>query len=148
MSSPTTIAAPQFTWYQASSGSLSGGAKTRNVNGSAIVGYVGMGGTITLQDIDGGSSGGTKLLAVDYINGEWTQWSNVTCPNCREALFSVNGGAAVRAQMPLSGEASWDILFQNFLISLPGFKPGKTNTVVINNPSAYSPDFYRIGVEV
>ncbi|KAL0069174.1 hypothetical protein AAF712_003862 [Marasmius tenuissimus] len=146
LSSPTTVSAPQFTWYQASSGSLAGGANTRNVNGSTIVGNVGQGGTLTLSNVDGGSSGGTKLLAIDYINADWTM-ALPPCPNCREALFSVNGGAPVQGQMPLSGQ-SWDIILQGFLISLPGFKPGKTNTIVISNPSAWTPDFYRIGVRV
>ncbi|KAL0566544.1 hypothetical protein V5O48_015467 [Marasmius crinis-equi] len=146
LTSATTTPAPQFTWYQASSGTLGGGANTRSVKGSTIVGNVGNGGTLTLNNVDGGSSGGTKLLAIDYINADYTM-TNTACSNCREALFSVNGGTAVRVQMPISGQ-SWDILFQNYLVSLSGFKAGKANTITISNPSAWTPDFYRIGVQV
>ncbi|KAG7088062.1 hypothetical protein E1B28_012094 [Marasmius oreades] len=144
LTSTTAAPAPQFTFYPASSGALSGGAATRTVNSTTIVGFVGNGGKLTLSNIDGGISGGTKLLAIDYINADFTM-TNTACSNCREALFSVNGGTGVRVQMPISGQ-SWDILFQNFLVSLPGFKAGKTNTIEISNPSAFAPDFSRIGV--
>ena len=97
---------PTFTHYAAAGpGSvLAGGATPRVVNGTAtVVGFVGNGGTLTLTGIDGGSSGGTKLLTVDYINADVT-FSNTACSNCRNAFFSVNGGPAVQAQMPLSGQ--------------------------------------------
>ncbi|KAK7018041.1 hypothetical protein VNI00_018437, partial [Paramarasmius palmivorus] len=103
LSSGTTVSPPNFTFYSSSSGSVSGGANTRSVNGTTVVGYVGNGGKLTLNNLDGGSSGGTKLLAIDYINAEWTM-SNTACPNCREAILRVNGGQEVRAQMPLSGQ--------------------------------------------
>lgn len=98
--------APAFTYYDAAGpGSvLAGGAAPRVVNGSAtVVGFVGSGGTLTLTGVDGGAAGGTKLLAVDYINADVT-FSNTACSNCRNAFFSVNGGPAVQAQMPLSGQ--------------------------------------------
>ncbi|KAK7018038.1 hypothetical protein VNI00_018434 [Paramarasmius palmivorus] len=146
LSSGTTVSPPDFTFYPASSGTLSGGANTRDVNGTTVVGFVGNGGKLTLDNLDGGSSGGTKLLAIDYINAEWTM-SNTACSNCREATLRVNGGEEVRVQMPLSGQ-SWDIVFQNYLVSVPGFKAGKTNTLEIYNPSAYTPDFVRVGIAV
>ncbi|KAF7297605.1 Alpha-galactosidase [Mycena kentingensis (nom. inval.)] len=43
---------------------------------------------------------------------------------------------------------SWDILFQGYLVSLPGFKAGKINTVTLSNPSAFTPDIWRMGVAV
>lgn len=98
--------APAFTYYAAAGpGSvLAGGAAPRVVNGSVtVVGFVGSGGTLTLTGVDGGAAGGTKLLAVDYINADVT-FSNTACSNCRNAFFSVNGGPAVQAQMPLSGQ--------------------------------------------
>ncbi len=97
---------PTFTYYAAAGpGSvLAGGATPRVVNGTAtVVGFVGNGGTLTLTGIDGGASGGTMLLTVDYINADVT-FSNTACSNCRNAFFSVNGGPAVQAQMPLSGQ--------------------------------------------
>lgn len=145
------VAAPQptFTYYlaAASGNTLAGGANTRTVNSSVtVVGFVGNGGTLTFNNVDGGSSGGTKLVSIDYINGDFVM-SNTACSNCRNAYFAVNGGTAVQVQMPISAQ-SWDILFNGYLVSLSGFKPGKTNTITISNPSAFAPDFYRVGVAV
>ncbi|KAJ7490446.1 glycoside hydrolase family 27 protein [Mycena latifolia] len=139
--------APVFTFYAATSGTLAGGAASRVVNSSVtVVGFVGSGGTLTLSGVDGGAAGGTRLLAFDYINGDFT-FSNTACSNCRNTFVSVNGGTAVQVQMPISGQ-SWDILLQGYLVSLPGFKAGKTNTITLSNPSAFAPDFYRVGVAV
>ncbi|KAI3618004.1 glycoside hydrolase family 27 protein [Moniliophthora roreri] len=146
LTSGTPVPPPEFTFYDASSGDLSGGANTRSVNDTIVVGFVGNGGKITLNNVDGGSEGGTKLLALDYINAEFTM-TNTACPNCREAILRVNGGEEARAQMPISGQ-SWDIAFRNYLVSVPGFRAGRTNTLEIYNPSAYTPDFVRIGVAV
>ncbi|KAJ7464702.1 glycoside hydrolase family 27 protein [Mycena galericulata] len=138
---------PTFTYYPATSGTLAGGAATRIVNSTVtVVGFVGNGGTLTFTGVDGGTAGGTKLLSFDYINGDVT-FSNTACSNCRNLFVSVNGGAAVQVQMPLSAQ-SWDILFSGYLVSLPGFTAGKTNTVTLSNPSAFAPDFYRMGVAV
>ncbi|KAF8598222.1 glycoside hydrolase family 27 protein [Ceratobasidium sp. AG-I] len=146
LSSVKTIAAPTFTYYaaSASTNTLSGGATTRTVNSTAtLVGYVGNGGVLTFNGVDGGS-GGTKLVAFDYIHADWTM-GNTACSNCRNAFISVNGGTAVQVQFPISG-MTWDILYSGFKVSLSGFKAGTTNTIAISNPSAYTPDFYRIGV--
>ncbi|KAJ6579425.1 hypothetical protein B0H10DRAFT_910857, partial [Mycena sp. CBHHK59/15] len=141
------VASPTFTYYAATSGTLASGAATRAVNSSvSVVGFVGNGGTLTLTGVDGGTSGGTKLLSFDYINGDFT-YSNTACSNCRNTYVSVNGGTAVQVQMPISAQ-SWDILFSGYLVSLPGFSAGKTNTITLSNPSAYAPDFYRVGVAV
>ncbi|KAJ7740275.1 glycoside hydrolase family 27 protein [Mycena maculata] len=136
---------PTFTYYPATSGTLGGGATPRVVNDTVtVVGFVGNGGTLTFTNVDGGTAGGTKLLSFDYINGDVT-FTNTACSNCRNTFVSVNGGTAVQVQMPLSAQ-SWDILFSGYLVSLPGFNAGKTNTVTLSNPSAYTPDFYRMGV--
>ncbi|KAK6992414.1 alpha-galactosidase [Favolaschia claudopus] len=146
------VAAPTstFTFYPAASGTLAGGANTRVVNSSiTVVGFVGNGGTVTFSNVDGGASGGTKLLSFDYINGDFT-FSNTACSNCRNTFVSVNGGTAVQVQMPISAQ-SWDILLSGYLVSLPGFpgfRAGKTNTITLSNPSAFTPDFYRVGVAV
>nr|GAT53645.1 predicted protein [Mycena chlorophos] len=138
---------PVFTYYAATSGTLGGPAATREVNSSVtVVGYVGEGGTLTFSNVDGGTAGGTKLLSFDYINGDYT-FSNTACSNCRNAYVSVNGGTAVQVQMPISSQ-DWNTLFQGYLVSLSGFKAGKTNTVEISNPTAYAPDFWRMGIQV
>lgn len=134
-----------FTYYNAASGTISGGANTRSVAGVTVVGYVGNGGTITLNNVDGGSNGGTKLLSFDYINGDHTFSNSATCSNCRYAYVSVNGGTAVQMNMPISAQ-SWDILLSGYTVSVSGFKAGRTNTITISNPSGFAPDFYRVGV--
>ena len=101
-------AAPKFTFYNAAAttNTLSGGANTRVVNGTTtVVGFIGNGGTLTFNNVDGGAAGGTKLLSFDYINGDFT-FNNNACSNCRNAFVSVNGGAAVQAQMPISAQVS------------------------------------------
>lgn len=143
---------------------LTGGASLRVVNSTVtVVGFIGEGGTLTLSGVDGGTAGGTKLLALDYINADFV-FSNTDCSNCRNAFISVNGGTAVQVQLPISaqvgvdflsiyvrlfhGSQNWDTLFSGYLVSLSGFKAGKTNTIQIANPSAFAPDFYRVGVAV
>lgn len=104
--------APVFTYYGAAAPAsvLAGGATPRVVNNTIeVVGFVGNGGTLTFTGVDGGSAGGTKLLALDYINGDYT-FSNTACSNCRNAFISVNGGAPVQAQMPISAQVSGDVL--------------------------------------
>ncbi|KAF9560910.1 glycoside hydrolase family 27 protein [Agrocybe pediades] len=135
-----------FTSYAAGSASLSGGANTRVVNSTTVVGFVGNGGTLTFNNVDGGSAGGTKLLSFDYINADFTM-GNTACSNCRNAYVSVNGGTAVQAQMPISAQ-NWNVVFSGYLLSMSGFKPGKVNTVTISNPSGYAPDFVKMGVAV
>jgi len=149
LSGATTIAAPTFTFYNAaaSTNTLAGGAATRVVSSSVtVVGFVGNGGTLTFNGVDGGASGGTKTLSLDYINGDFT-FTNVACSNCRNAFISVNGGTAVQVQLPISAQ-TWDILLSGFLVSIAGFKAGKTNTIQISNPNGFAPDFFRLGVSV
>lgn len=106
LSGGTSVSPPSFTFSNAASpgNTLAGGANVRIVSSSiSVVGFVGNGGTLTFNNVDGGSSGGTKLLTIDYINGDFV-FSNTDCSNCRNALFSVNGGSPVQAQMPISGQ--------------------------------------------
>jgi len=145
LSDLVTAPEPSFTFYDAAAAILGGSASTRVVNDMVTVaGFVGNGGTLEFSGVDGGDSGGTLLLSLDYINADVTE-TNTDCSNCRNAFMSVNNGPGVQVQMPLSGQ-SWDILFSGYLVSLSGFQPGKTNSILISNPSAYTPDWYRIGV--
>jgi len=49
----------------------------------------------------------------------------------------------------MNNQQSWDDdIFSGFVVSLSGFRAGQNNTIEISNPNAFTPDFYRIGVEV
>jgi len=147
LSGISAVSPRSFTFYNAadSANTLAGGAVRKTTNSTVeIVGNVGSGGTLTFNNVDGGSSGGTKVLSFDYINAEY-HMSNTGCTNCRFAYISVNGGATTQVSMPISGQ-SWNIAFNGYLLSLAGFNPGKTNKVTISNPSGWAPDFVRMGV--
>jgi alpha-galactosidase len=158
---------PSFEFYPAASSNsvLAGGAATRVVNSTVtVVGDIGNGGTLTFRNVNGGTTGGSKLISLDYINAD-VAFTNTACSNCRNVFVSVNGAAPVQAQCPLSGQVTsfsfvlflyawlteyvlqtWDILYSGFLIELAGFQPGAVNTVELSNPSAFAPDMLRIGV--
>jgi len=145
----TPAPVPSYTFYTAPNFVLAGGATTRTVNTTTVAGFVGNNmGTLTINNVDGGSSGGTRTLSIDYINADYVfAFNTAPCQNCRNAFISVNGGAPTFVNFPISGQ-TWDLQFQGFLVDLPGFKPGTTNTVVINNPDGWAPDFVRVGVAV
>lgn len=106
LSGGTSVSPPSFTFYNAaaSQNALAGGATVRVVSSSvSVVGFVGNGGTLTFNRVDGGASGGTKLVSLDYINADFV-FSNTDCSNCRNAFISVNGGAPIQVQMPISGQ--------------------------------------------
>ncbi|ETW77716.1 glycoside hydrolase family 27 protein [Heterobasidion irregulare TC 32-1] len=147
LSSGVAASAPSYTYYPASASNtiLSGGASTRVVNGTVtVVGFVGNGATLTFHNVTGGTTGGSKLVSVDYINADFTM-SNTACSNCRNAYVSVNGGTAVQVQFPISAQ-SWDIDYSGYVVELDGFVAGAANTVQFGNPSAWAPDFVRIGI--
>jgi alpha-galactosidase len=88
----------------ASSNTLAGGAAPRALNDTAsVVSNIGHGGTLTFVGVDGGASGGTKLLSLSYVNADYT-FSNTKCSNCRRAEVSVNGGKPVVLETPISGQ--------------------------------------------
>jgi alpha-galactosidase len=108
LSSTTATSPVSFTYYAAAASEniISNSATTRVVNGTAtVVGFLGgpSDGTLRIQGVDGGASGGSKLTSIDYINGDWTQSDDTACPNCRVAFFSVNDGAPIGVEMPISG---------------------------------------------
>jgi len=108
--SNSTLISPPFTVYNAAApeNTLAGGASVRVISSSiSVVGFIGNGGTLTFNNIDGGESG-TKLVSVDYINADFV-FENTVCSNCRNSFFSVNGGDPVQVQMPISGQVSIEI---------------------------------------
>jgi alpha-galactosidase len=106
------VAPPSFTFYNVavSSYTIAGAAATRAVNSSVtVVGSLGNGSTLTIHAVDGGTTGGTKTVSLDYINAD-VAYTNTACSNCRNAFISVNGGEAVQAQMPISGQVSFSLV--------------------------------------
>jgi alpha-galactosidase len=114
LSATKSVSAPGFTYYSASTFALSGGAKLSTVNSSIpVAGYVGLGGVATISAVDGGSAGGTKTLAFDYINADFVfGWNSAACQNCRDAYVSVNGGASVLVNFPISGQVRFPNLMR------------------------------------
>ncbi|KAF8906165.1 glycoside hydrolase family 27 protein [Mucidula mucida] len=107
-SSPRT-----FTYYDAAASSsiLQGGAVRRTINSTTIVvGSLGDGASVTLTGISV-VEGGTKLLAIEYTNGDYT-FGNDGCPNCGNAYVSVNGGEEVWAQMPIAAQVRRSFLLR------------------------------------
>jgi alpha-galactosidase len=103
--------APSFTFYPASSLSnvIAGGASTRVINNTAtVVSQIGNGGTLTFQNVNGGTTGGSKLISVDYINAD-VAFTNTACSNCRNAFVSVNGATPMQVQFPLSGQVRFPV---------------------------------------
>ncbi|BCL83713.1 FN3 and CBM6-CBM35-CBM36_like domain-containing protein [Ktedonobacteria bacterium brp13] len=78
--SPYSIAASTTPWndirYEAESGVLTGGASIQSdsfASGGAVVGNMHIGGaTVTLNNVDGGPSGGTATLLIHYAQGNTT----------------------------------------------------------------------------
>jgi alpha-galactosidase len=106
LTNSSPVSAPQFTYYEAAAdgNTLAGGASIRNLDDSvSVVGFIGNGGTLTFNGIDGGPEGGDKLLSIDYINAE-VDYFNDDCSNCRNAYVSVNGGDTQRVELPISGQ--------------------------------------------
>lgn len=154
----TPVAAkPKFKFYHAdaSYNIRTGRATIREVYpGCHVVGWIGMeNSTLTFTNIDGGQSGGTRLVQIHYI----------CAGGSRDAYLSVNGGPATKMTLPPTGKVNliaiithtaieqglqkWDDFSFDFKVSLDGFVPGRKNTVTISNPDGWSADFWRIGVE-
>ncbi|KAJ3998604.1 galactan 1,3-beta-galactosidase [Lentinula boryana] len=83
------------TTYEAESGTLGGSAELltdSSYSGGKAVGYLGNGGTLTMNNVVG--IGEAQWVSLYYANGDST-WRNTT--------FSINGGANVVIQQPSSG---------------------------------------------
>jgi len=111
------------------------------VNGVNVVGWIGSNGkkdsgTLEFTHIDGGSTGGTRLVEIQYICADGP----------RDAYISVNNGLAQKCSVPKSGQRWQDIRF-DFRVELNGFKPGRNNTLTFSNPKGWAPDIHRIGIE-
>ena len=97
----TTVTTPpkiKFKFYHAdaSYNIRTGRASVREVYpGCNVVGWIGSdNSTLTLTNIDGGTTGGTRMVQVHYICAGGT----------RDAWFSVNGGPAKKFTLPSTGK--------------------------------------------
>nr|POE92400.1 putative alpha-galactosidase d [Quercus suber] len=145
-----SFVAPQLTYIEAESGTLSGGAVTQSCSGcsgSKNVGYLGNdGGALMLADIR--TSQAAQDVRFDYTNCE-IGYLGDQGPNVRGASISVNGGPGQSVLFPLTGY-NWDRdVTKSFLVRLSGFNTQGTNTIKIaglSGSTRYAPDIDRIGV--
>jgi alpha-galactosidase len=115
--------------YEAASSSnkVAGGAVVvacSACQGGEKVGYIGMGGTLTFNNVSVAASG-TYSLQIFYENADSV---------ARTALVSFNGGLATNVSFPPSGGA-----FETMTVT-GQFLSGASNTVEISNPTGYGPD--------
>ncbi|MGH8778388.1 carbohydrate-binding protein [Paraburkholderia sp.] len=114
---------------EASTSVLAGGARIASCSacsGGADVGYIGNGGTLTMNDI-AVSADGTYTVQIGYANGDSSP---------RSADISFNGSTPVTIAFPPTG--GW-----NTISTLPvtgTFKSGSTNALIFSNPSGWAPD--------
>ncbi|KKY18251.1 putative alpha-galactosidase precursor [Diplodia seriata] len=108
-----------------------GGGECLPVGSKAVDVYPGS--TVTFSNVSSPSSGGL-LLAIDYINYDvalQSSWSNGT--NTRNVTLSVNGAAAKRWALPISG-GDWFETGRLVVEVGEGFVEGDGNVVVLGAP--------------
>lgn len=113
---------------------LGGGARLANspeLSAGVKVGYVGNGGTLTLNNVMAPTSG-TYNVTFFYENGDPSRGANI----------SINGGSATALTFGTSG--SWTALTSKTIIVplLAG-----SNSIAISNPTAPAPDFDSVVVQ-
>ncbi|MDX6393758.1 MAG: alpha-galactosidase [Streptosporangiaceae bacterium] len=123
---------PVATSYEAESpaNTIAGGAVVANCSACSSgekVGYVGVGGTLTVNGVNVASSG-TYQVTIAYLDGAG-----------RQATISVNGGAPQTVSFTPTG--SFDTVGT---VTLPLQLTAGSNTIEFANPTAYAPDFDRI----
>ncbi|MFD9702459.1 DUF4832 domain-containing protein [Lentzea sp. NPDC059081] len=121
--------------YEAEStgNTLSGGAVVSacgGCSGGSKVGYLGNGGTLTFNDVDGGA-GGTRTVTLHYAS-----------PEARNARIQANGGTAQTVGFPSTPD--WSTT-RTTTVSL-SLRAGRGNTVTLSNPSGWAPDIDKITV--
>lgn len=140
-------AKPKFTYYHAdaSYNTRTGKCNLRSIENMNVAGWIGTSdkrgkhketGTLTFNFIDGGSTGGTRLVQIHYISADGD----------RDIYLSVNGGPAQKVTAPKSG-GKWSVMGFDCEVEVSGFQPGRKNTITFSNPDGWGPDIFRIGVE-
>lgn len=122
---------------EASNNVLAGGARTASCSacsGGADVGYIGNGGTLTMNGITAAADGKYTVL-IGYANGD-------SAP--RSAEISFNGTTPVTVSFPPTG--GWNTI--STLAVTGTFKSGSANTLIFSNSSGWAPDIDGIGTPV
>ena len=100
-------------------------------SGGAKVGYLGGGGTLTMNNINAAVSG-TYLMQLSYVDGD----------SSRTAVITVNGKSF---EQPLSGtnDNNWDVAQT---VTIPVQLTAGANTIEFGNPTDYVSDIDKISV--
>jgi len=115
-----------------SSNTLAGGAKVQSCSGCASgydVGYIGNGGTLTLNNVSAPTTG-AQNLTISYED----------CAAGRSATLTVNGTATTLNFTGLDN--NWDTP-QTMTVSV-NLKAGSSNTIEFSNASGWAPDIDEI----
>ncbi|KAI5115555.1 hypothetical protein M0805_001884, partial [Coniferiporia weirii] len=127
-----TYSVASGTSYEAESGTISGSARiltSSAFSGGEAVGYLGNGGSVTINNVQGNGQG--QWVALYYANGDST-WRNTT--------VSVNGGSTILVDQPNTGGG-------NVVLSVPvklNLKSGTNSLTFSINQSNYAADLDKI----
>ncbi|TFK40889.1 hypothetical protein BDQ12DRAFT_678543 [Crucibulum laeve] len=122
------------TTYEAESGSISGSAtimSDSSFSGGKAVGYLGNGGSVTINNVQG--SGSVQWVSLYFANGD-SAWRNTT--------ISVNGGSSVLVDQPNTGGG-------HVILSVPvklTLRSGGNTITVASNQNTYAADLDKIVV--
>ncbi|PNS14610.1 hypothetical protein CAC42_1632 [Sphaceloma murrayae] len=140
---------PRVRYYPFPSGRLAGGANLQTCAGCSTgqkVGNIGAGANVTISGVRATAT--TMDVLFDYINCEIGYLADQG-KNLRGATLSVNGGAAVTVEFPLTGY-NWERdLLKGYKVRLSGFNTAGENTITVGaatGVTTWAPDFDRIGV--
>ncbi|HEY5005006.1 MAG TPA: family 16 glycoside hydrolase, partial [Ktedonobacteraceae bacterium] len=120
---------------ESSASTLAGGARVAvcsACSGGKKVGYIGLGGTLQLNNVQA-SSTGIATVTISYVDGDAG----------RSAQISVNGGATTTIKFHGTNNANWNFL-QSLTVSV-ALKTG-SNTIKFSNATAATPDIDQITV--
>ncbi|WP_323117910.1 carbohydrate-binding protein [Burkholderia alba] len=119
---------------EAPGNTLAGGARVSacsGCSGGQDVGYIGNGGTLTINGI-AAAADGAYTVQIGYANGDSAD---------RVAQISFDGAAPVTVSFPPTG--GWST---TSTLTVSGtFKAGGANTLMFSNPSGWAPDIDGIG---
>ncbi|WP_439658412.1 DUF4832 domain-containing protein [Lentzea sp. HUAS TT2] len=118
---------------EAAGNTLAGGAVTSacgGCSGGSKVGYIGNGGTLRFNNVDGGA-GGTRTVTLHYTSQE-----------SRSARIQANDLTPQTVSFPSTPD--W-VTTRTTTVSL-NLRAGRGNTVTISNPSGWAPDIDKITV--
>ncbi|KAF4556769.1 Alpha galactosidase A-like protein 1 [Elsinoe fawcettii] len=137
-------------FYAASSGALTGAANVQDCVGCSAgkkVGNIDASSSLTVSGIRAPTASLDVLF--DYINCDIGYLAG-NAPNVRGASISVNGGAPVTVEFPLTGYEWTRDLIKGYKVRLFGFNAGSDQNIIritaATGVSGYAPDFDRIGI--